>query len=344
MTIAAENLREGQQILVRGKISFSRLASLIDGEALARSIDQARKRGQRYPTTKPHTTVNLVDAAVIPANPAAPTIEEQYVHEKTYDIKSGDNAGHRGFGIDNVSAYLPTVLEPDPEAPGAYRQVVLERDLASGLDVTLVIQVFKPQGFEKRGLGLQQVVLHEPVRYYASGMDTSALAARGIVVNGPIRSVSAAEAPVDSTVAAAAFAQEAAISGFPIPANTGADANGLPVPTPGAVGLAPQVAPAAQAFPQAAPSAQGFPQAAPAAPVATQAPVAAPAAPAIPGALPGETTEQTIARLQQQLAETQAAQAASGGESAFGAPAPAAAGGGLTPWDVPGDAPAAFQG
>lgn len=342
MTIAAENLREGQQILVRGKISFSRLASLIDGEALTRSIEQARKRGQRYPTSKPHTTVNLVDAVVIPANPAAPTIEEQYVHEKTYDIKSGDNTGHRGFGIDNVSAYLPTVLEPDPEVSGAYRQVVLERDLASGLDVTLVIQVFKPQGYEKRGLGLQQVVLHEPVRYYASGMDTSALAARGIVVNGPIRSVSAAEAPVDSTVAAAAFAQEAAISGFPIPANTGADANGLPVPTPGAVGLAPQAAPAAQAFPQVAPAA---------APVATQAPVAAPAAPAIPGGLPaipgglpGETAEQTIARLQQQLAETQAAQAASGGESAFGAPAPATVGGGLTPWDVPGDAPAAFQG
>lgn len=336
MTIPAERLREGQQILVRGKVSFSRIASLIDGPALKKRIEQERARGSLYPTLVPHTTISLVDVQVLPLNPQAPTAEEQFVHEKIYEIKKGDNAGKRGFGIDNKSTFLPTVLEQDPDNQGAYRQLVLEHDLAADMDVTLVIEVFKPKGYEKRGLGLQQVVLNEPVRYYASaGLDTSALAARGIVVNGPIRSVSAAEAPVDSQTAAADFAHEAALSGFDIPANTGADANGLPVPTPGAVGVAPVQTVAAQAFPQVAPQT---------APASHQVPAAAPTAPAIPGALPGETAEQTIARLQQQLAETQAAQAASGGESAFGAAPAPVAGGELSPWNVPGGAPAAFQG
>lgn len=331
MSIPAERLREGQQILVRGHVAFSRIASLIEGAALQRRIEQERARGSMYPTTQPHTTISLVDAQVLPLDAANPTLEEQFVNEKIYEIKKGENQGKRGFGIDNKSTFLPTVLEQDPDNAGVYRQLVLERDLAGGLDVTLVIQTFKPNGYEKRGLGLQQVVLNEPVRYYASGVDTSALAARGIVVNGPIRSVSGAEAPADPATAAAAFAQEAALSGFEVPANTGADANGLPVPTPGAVGVAP--AQAAPLFPQT-PVAAPQPQAAP---VASQ-----PAAQQAPGALPGESAAQTIARLQQQLAETQAATAASGGESAFGAPA--AAGQEPSPWNIPGGGPVAYQG
>lgn len=339
MSIPAERLREGEQILVRGKVSFSRVAKLIEGEALTKSIEQARQRGSLYPTTVPHTTINLVDAQVLPANPAAASVEEQFVHEKIFTYKNGDNTGHTGFGVDNKSNYLPTVLEMDPENPGQYRQLVLERDLASGLDVTLVLKVYKPAGYEKRGLGIEQIVLHEPVKYYASGLDTAALAARGIVVNGPIRSVTGADSPaIDSTTAASAFAAEADLSGFAVPANTQVNASGLPVPTPGAQGVIPAPSLAAQAFPLSTPA----PAAVAAAPVAPLAP--APAAPVavapVQLAAPVETAEQTIARLQQQIAEQAAAAAASGGASAFDV-APA---GGHGPWDVPGQGPAAYQG
>jgi hypothetical protein len=321
-TIPAERLREGQQIFVQGNVSFSRLAALVEGEALTKSIEQARKRGSLYPTTVPHTTINLVDAQVLPANPAALTPEEQFTLEKIYPVKTGDNAGKNGFGIDNKSSYLPTVLEKDPENPGQYRQLVLERDLAGGINVTLVLEVFKPAGYEKRGLGLQQVILNEPVKYYSSGVDTAGLAARGIVVNGPIRSVAGADAPATAAASGAEFAAA--------PANSQADAHGYAVPAPGAQGVIPAPTLAQQAFPVSAPIQ------APVAPVAQVAPVAAPVA-AIPAA---EDPATTIARLQMQLAEQAAATANSGGDSAFGA-APAA---GLTPWDVPAQPVAAYQG
>lgn len=339
MAIPAERLREGQQILVRGKISFSRLASLVDGEALAKSITQARARGALYPTDVPHTTVSLVDVQVAFADPAAPTQEEQFVQERIYTVKSGDNAGKQGFNIDNKSSFLPTVLEADPENPGQYRQLVLERDLASGVDVTLVLQVFKPVKYEKRGLGLQQVVLMEAPRYFASaGADHVALAARGIVVNGPIRPITA-PAPA---AAGAPLAPAAAIGGdYVVPANSQADANGFVVPTPGAQGVIPAPAVAAQAFPVSAPApAAAYAQ--PAAPVAQVAPVAQ-AAPATQA----EIQAQTIARLQQQLAEQTAAVSNSGGASAFDAPALVGAGagvGGANPWDVSGQGSPAFQG
>ena len=336
-TIPAERLREGQQILVRGRVSFSRLARLVEGDDLIKSIEQARKRGANYPTTVPHTTINLVDAVVIPANPADVTPEEQFTHEKIYAVKSGDNVGKNAFSIDNKSSYLPTILEADPENAGQYRQLVLERDLASGIDVTLVLEVFKPAGYEKRGLGLQQVVLNEAVKYFSSGVDTAGLAARGIVVNGPIRSVAGA----DSTAAVAAtFAAEANSAGFPVPANSAADASGYAVPTPGAQGVIPAPSLAATAFPVSAPAV------AVAAPVAqVAAPVAAPVAATIAAPVQVlETPDQQIARLQQQIAEQAAAAAGSGGASAFvGAPVTAGAVA-PGPWDAAVAAPGVYQG
>ncbi|ROR76023.1 hypothetical protein SAMN06295974_3831 [Plantibacter flavus] len=346
MGIPAERLREGQQVLVRGNISFSRLASLVEGEALARSIEQAKSRGSLYPTKVPHTTINIVNARVVPGDPTNPTLEEQFVNEKIFPVKKGENAGKPGFGLDSKSTYLPTILEPDPEHEGQYRQVVLERDLASGLDVTIVINIFKNGDFEKRGLGLQQVVLHEELRYFASGVSAAQLAARGIVVHGDVKPVTGVAAgPV-----AGAAAPQAAVAAAPVeyPANTVADPRGYAAPMPGAQGTFP--APAAQSFPvsaplvQTAPAAQAFPQAAPAAALAAQqfpvsAPVQAPAPAAATVAAPVESPEETIARLQQQLAEQAAAQNGSGGASAFDAAAPAAAPtavGGSSPWDVAG--------
>lgn len=280
-TVSASQLRPNEIIVVRGKVSFSRLARVIEGEALAERIKNSKSQ---YPTTVPHTTISLFDAQVIPANPAAPTPEEIYVSEKFYTIKSGDNAGKTGFGLDNKGTFLPIVLEQDPDNPGQYRQLVLPQDLATGVDVTLVLNVFA-SGYSNKGIGIQQVVLNEPVRYYASGIDTNQLAARGIIVNGPIAPVASADSPAAQAPAA------------PADASTVINEQGLPMPGT----LTAPAAPVAQ-------------------PVAPVAPVAA--APAAPAAPVDESAR--IAQLQQQLAEAQAAAAGSGGQSAFAAPAAAA--------------------
>lgn len=360
MTIKATQLREGQTILAKGFLSFSRLSKVIDGKELADRVAAEKARGIQYPTDKPHTTITIVDAQVEPANPQQATPEEQYVHERIFQYKKGENAGKNALTVDNKSTYLPVVLAPSETSPGTYEQVTLERDLASGLPVTLVLNIFGSQGYANKGVGLQQVVLHEPVKYYASagGAAVDALAARGIIVSGPIENIqSPTPGAADETAAAtAAFAAEADRSGFGVPANTGVTAEGFAFPTPGAVGTAP-VAQAPSPFPIAgqAPVAQApvvQPQAAQFAhpqqpvvqpqvaqfPVAAQAPVAQQIAQA-----PVETPEQELARLRQQLAENTAANTGAGGPSAFDV-APAATAAAPGPWDVPGQGPATFQG
>jgi hypothetical protein len=341
MTVSASQLRENQQILVSGVLSFSRLSKLIEGKELADRVASEKQRGIKFPTDKPHTTITIVDAQVLPADPQAATLEETYVHERIFAYKKGDNAGKLALTVDNKSSYLPAVLAPSATEAGTYEQVQLERDLASGIPVTLVLNIYGSKDYANKGIGLQQVVLHEAVRYYSSagGAAVDALKARGIIVNGTIENVAApATGSADETAAAsAAFTAEAERNGFGVPANTGVTAGGFAFPTPGAQGTAP-VAPAASPFPIAgqAPATASVAQQIAQAPLVAQVPVQNAS---------GETPDQELARLRQQLAEQQAATVGAVGPSAFDvAPAVPVAAAAPGPWDVPGAGPAAVQG
>ncbi|PDQ35497.1 MAG: hypothetical protein B5766_05375 [Candidatus Lumbricidophila eiseniae] len=299
-TVQAEALREGSVIFVNGKLAFSRLAQLISGQALIESIARQRTQAHRqYPTTQPHTTVTIIDAQLLPQDPNVLTPEEVFVQESLYLSKSGENAGHISYSIDNIGTALPPVLERNSD--GSYTQVVLEKDLATGLDVTLVLNVFKSRNYENRGIGIGQVLVNEKIRYHAGSVDTNALAARGIIVIGPVQAIKA------NPAAAAAVPSAVAANGLPM--NTIIE-NGLPLPGPAAQ----PAAPAAPAVP-AAPS-----------------PVAQPAMPVVP-AVVSETPEQRIARLEQELAAQRAAAANSGGNSPFDAVGAAPTAGSESPWD-----------
>lgn len=311
--VHATQLTPGTNVHIKGKLTFSRLAQLVDGEELAKS-DAQRVQNKMSPVGRPHTSVNLAEAEVVFADPANPTPEEIFVQERRYLSKVHPEYG-LSYSLDNKSTTLPIVGVQ--KADGTVEQVILEGDLAAGIEVTLVLRVYKPQGYANCGLILELVVLHEPVRYYNAGINTGELAARGIVFSTPPKRISGTEA---TAAQAAVPAAPAAAAGLP----AGTDpATGLPAP---AVAAVPATPPVMQPAPVAA-----VPVAS-AAPVAQQAPVAFP--PVAPVAQPVqqfETPEQELARLRASEAARIAASAASGGESAFGG----------SPWDPAQQAPAA---
>lgn len=297
MTITAETLRPGQQILVQGKLTFGKLSQQYQGAELERRITQQKQNGSFYPTDVPHTTVNIADAKVLFKDGTNPTIEEQFVQGKTYEIKSGDNQGKIGFGIDDKGKFLPAVFEKNSET-GKYAPVTLERELASGLDVILVLETYAPKGgYAKKGLGLSQVLINEPLKYYGGGASVEALAERGIVFEAPA-------VRVEATAGAAAPAEGQGYQGEALPANTQIDqSSGLAMPSPG-------VAPAPAAAPVATTTVAPIPTPAPAAPAA-----------------PVDDKDAQIAAL---MAQLEAKNATPAGGSAFdqepAAAAPAAAG------------------
>lgn len=283
-TVSASKLTENTSVFIRGKLAFAVLARVIQGEELAAS-DQRKVKNGMSPVGRPHTTATITNAEVQFADPNNPTIEEQFVSERRYNSTMRPETGPN-YSIDSKGSNLPIIAIPSAAGDGTYDQDETGRELAQGLDVTLVLRVYKPKDFNNRGLALDQVIVHEAPRYYnAFGVDQAVLAARGIVLNGTPRPVQAA--PASAAPAAA------------VPVATEVE-NGLSFPAP-----QPASAPAAVA-------AQSSVQTAPATVAVAPAPAAAPA-PA-----QQETLEQKLARLEAENASLKDAGSAVGTPVATG--------------------------
>ncbi len=303
-SISANQLTEGTSVFIRGKLAFARLTSLIEGAALAAS-DQRKVQNGMSPVGKPHTTATITEAEVQFADPANPTVEEQFVSERRYTSKKNPASG-ANYSIDSKGTNLPIIAIPSEKGDGTYDQDTSGQELTQGLDVTLVLRVYKPKNFANRGLSLDQVIVHETPRYYnAGGVASGELAARGIVFNAPPRAVQAqpgsgsavgnGEEPVATEVE----------DGLSFPAPQPAVAASVAAPAPAQVHTRVATAPVA-VLPEA-----------PAAPVPAPVPAVQPQQ---------ETPEQKLARLERENAELKNA------GSAVGAPA------GQGPWGGSGDA------
>lgn len=300
-SISASQLTEGTSVFIRGKLAFARLASLIEGAALAAS-DQRKVQNGMSPVGKPHTTATITEAEVQFADPANPTVEEQFVSERRYVSGKNPNSG-ANYSIDSKGTNLPIIAIPSDKGDGTFDQDTSGQELAQGLDVTLVLRVYKPKNFANRGLSLDQVIVNEAPRYYnGGGVATGELAARGIVFNTPPRAVQA-QAQNGSAVG----------NGEELVGTDIEDGLSFPAPQPSVpVAAAAPVQVLAPAQVQAAPV-----QTAVAPQAAAPAPVAQPQS---------ETAEQKLARLEAENAALKNA------GSAVGAPA------GQGPWNGSGDA------
>ncbi|MGW1783869.1 hypothetical protein ACWCQQ_32855 [Streptomyces sp. NPDC002143] len=214
-SISAKKIAEGKNVFIRGKLGFAVLARLIEGAELVAS-DQRKAQNGMSPVGKPHTTATIIHAEVQFADPNNPTLEEQFVSERRYDSPKRPETGPN-YSIDSKGSTLPVIAIPSPKGDGTYDQDESGRELAQGLDVTLVLRTYKPKDFSNRGLALEQVIVHEAPRYYnAGGIDQAELAARGIVLNGTPRPVQAT--PASAAPAAAVPVETEVEDGLSFPA------------------------------------------------------------------------------------------------------------------------------
>ena len=311
-SISAGQLAEGTSVFIRGQLAFARLTSVIEGEALKAS-DERKVLNGMSPVGKPHTTATITNAEVQFADPANPTLEEQFVSERRYVSKKNPDTG-ANYSIDSKGTSLPIIAIPSEANPGTFDQDTSGQELAQGLDVTLVLRVYKPKNFANRGLSIDQVIVHETPRYYnTGGVATGELAARGIVFNTRPRAMQAQPATATST----GTGTGSAIGNGEEPVGTDIE-DGLSFPAPQSTATAPVQAPVQ------APAAAAAP-----AQVAVQTPApstAIPAAPPTAATQPQEeTTEQKLARLERENAELK------NSGSAIGAPV------GQGPWNGPGE-------
>lgn len=158
-TIRNNQLTPEKTYLVRGKMEFCRITR----HTTDKEREDLNKR-RLHPIDKNYTSVTIYDAQVLAKDPSNPTIEERYAAESLYDTANQTHPT-KHFSAMNKSRNLPNVGVADMTRPGHYEPIVPEAEIAQGVDVTLVMRVFKGQG-GNNGVSLDTVLVNEPIRYY----------------------------------------------------------------------------------------------------------------------------------------------------------------------------------
>lgn len=247
-------------IMVRGNLTYSRTVSFLQGDALKDDIANRRNKGYPPVSERPYMVATVCNAQVVRDDPNAPeTVADIYAREAMFTSKN--NSGYSftakrtappmkadPYRVDeskNVRGPWLGVMEADGKT---VQQIKQEGELDNGLDVTLVMRVFKSRNGMNNGVSLDGIILHEPVRYY-SGANARELASRGIIFNpltedenAPIPAqapeMQQPTAPPPAPAAGSEFTntppQQAAENPFPMNAPTGANnsAFGQPAQAP----------------------------------------------------------------------------------------------------------------
>lgn len=179
--IQTNQLTVNAKIYVEGITTYARLAKRIEGEELEKDKKRKQQRGMVI-IDKPYTTISIEDAKIRPQNPAALSLEEQYVQERFYMKSKIDAATNTPVGntyvysINNKSPFLPPVSQFDPTTKVAQQVNLNGKELATGLKVLLCLSVYQSKTWGGKGISLDGVIVMEPIRYYtSSAQDYSAL-------------------------------------------------------------------------------------------------------------------------------------------------------------------------
>ena len=170
-TIKPNELRPNATILVKGKTRFSRISKKIEGEELERENQRRSQRGIQ-PADKPYTTITVEDAQIYkPENPLSK--EQAYIQERFYN---NNTTNKLCYSPQNKGKDLPYIgLKQDN---GEYKQIKLENELASGLDVILVLRVIPTK--PNQGITLDGVLIDSQLSYYNPNDVESELQKAGI--------------------------------------------------------------------------------------------------------------------------------------------------------------------
>lgn len=161
-TVNASQITPNKYIWIRGRLTFSRVASKIEGDELSKMNERKRIQGRKDITEKPHTTATISNAEIIPQTPGELTLEEKFIAERMGVSTKNPQLGNYYTAI-NKGNSLPKVGVLTPENKYVETQMD-KRELQNGLDVTLVIRTFK--GNPNNGTALDGIIINEPIRFY----------------------------------------------------------------------------------------------------------------------------------------------------------------------------------
>lgn len=169
---------------IQGEVSFSHISKMYEGEELIAANKRAQEHGGR-PSNKPYCTLTLDNPRIL--NPQTLPADVVAVMQERFKLVKGTNTVR--YYATSKSPSLPPVaysVYAGVELAGqgiADKLHPLEYELDTGLTVTVGARIFNtPAGV---GVGIDYVLIDEPIRYYESNALADVLASQGVTYVAP---------------------------------------------------------------------------------------------------------------------------------------------------------------
>lgn len=184
-------VKEGDKIIIRGKVTFARLDKAVEGEALARENERRSRNGMLH--TKAFRSVTIEEPEIVQGGGSA------LANFHGQDVYQAKGTGKATMSFESKSLFPPSYGHMQDN--GSILEIAdPQKNPAQGQIIYLMITAFKAKGFNNLGSTFDAVVFEKgPIQFY-EGRGNS-LAGFGQVMNMPVESmpnVSPQEQPVNA--------------------------------------------------------------------------------------------------------------------------------------------------
>ena len=169
---------------IQGEVSFFFIFKLYEGEELIAANKRAQEHGG-LPSNRPYCTLSLDNPRIL--NPQTLPADVVAVMQERFKLVKGTNTAR--YYATSKSPSLPPVaysVYAGAELAGqgiADKLHPLEYELDTGLTVTVGARIFNTAAGV--GVGIDYVLIDEPIRYYESNALADALASQGVTYVAP---------------------------------------------------------------------------------------------------------------------------------------------------------------
>lgn len=176
---------------IQGQVGFSHISKMYEGEELIAANKKAQEHGGR-PSSRPYCTITIdnpriLNPETLPAD-VVQVMQERFKASKSNVVK---------YYATSKSQNLPPVAYSVYAGPGLAGQGIADKmhplahELDTGLTVTIGAKIFNTMAGV--GVGIDYVLIDEPIRYYEPNSLADALASQGVTYVAPNSNMNAAQ-------------------------------------------------------------------------------------------------------------------------------------------------------
>lgn len=174
---STNDLKVGETAMVDMSITYSHIVKAYDISEIERKIASDTQAGRIAPDRNDAGRLREITGCDVNIHNASETFQK-FLDERCYTSRK--KAGSYFVNLRTKGNLPPRFAARDPQNPNVLHEFVPEGEFDHNLNVTLVLNVYRPKNSPNNGVGIQMVIVNEPVRYYKPDTFTQALASAGL--------------------------------------------------------------------------------------------------------------------------------------------------------------------